>query len=115
MIDERLRISRELHDVVAHHISSIGVQAGGARRVMEKDPEAAKNALGVIENSSRTAVNEMRQLLGMLRAADPDLDDEELGYRRARSRRRAPTGCRRWSRTRAWRGWRSGSTRSVSR
>ena len=74
VIDERLRISRELHDVVAHHISSIGVQAGGARRVMESDPDAAKNALSVIENSSRTAVNEMRQLLGMLRAADPDLD-----------------------------------------
>ncbi|GAA1582826.1 hypothetical protein GCM10009789_40710 [Kribbella sancticallisti] len=79
VIDERLRISRELHDVVAHHISSIGIQAGGARRVMESDPEAAKNALGVIEDSSRTAVNEMRQLLGMLRAADPDLDDEEFG------------------------------------
>jgi signal transduction histidine kinase len=78
VIDERLRISRELHDVVAHHISSIGVQAGGARRVMDSDPDAAKNALSVIENSSRTAVNEMRQLLGMLRAADPDLD-EDLG------------------------------------
>ncbi|NEA33571.1 sensor histidine kinase [Streptomyces sp. SID13031] len=76
VIDERLRISRELHDVVAHHISSIGIQAGGARRVMDSDPEAAKNALSVIENSSRTAVNEMRQLLGMLRAADPDLDDD---------------------------------------
>jgi signal transduction histidine kinase len=76
VIDERLRISRELHDVVAHHISSIGVQAGGARRVMDTDPDAAKNALSVIENSSRTAVNEMRQLLGMLRAADPDLDVE---------------------------------------
>lgn len=74
VIDERLRISRELHDVVAHHISSIGVQAGGARRVMDTDPEAAKNALNVIEESSRSAVNEMRQLLGMLRAADPDLD-----------------------------------------
>jgi signal transduction histidine kinase len=76
VIDERLRISRELHDVVAHHISSIGVQAGGARRVMDTDPDAAKDALGVIEESSRTAVNEMRQLLGMLRAADPDLDVE---------------------------------------
>ena len=74
VIDERLRISRELHDVVAHHISSIGVQAGGARRVMDTDPDAAKSALSVIENSSRTAVNEMRQLLGMLRAADPDVD-----------------------------------------
>lgn len=74
VIDERLRISRELHDVVAHHISSIGVQAGGARRVMDTDPDGAKSALSVIENSSRTAVNEMRQLLGMLRAADPDVD-----------------------------------------
>ena len=74
VIDERLRISRELHDVVAHHISSIGIQAGGARRVMDSDPDAAKNALNVIEESSRTAVNEMRQLLGMLRAADPDVD-----------------------------------------
>ncbi|MFG1907783.1 sensor histidine kinase [Kribbella sp. NPDC048928] len=74
VIDERLRISRELHDVVAHHISSIGIQAGGARRVMDSDPAAAKNALNVIEDSSRTAVNEMRQLLGMLRAADPDVD-----------------------------------------
>ncbi|WUJ68584.1 sensor histidine kinase [Kribbella soli] len=74
VIDERLRISRELHDVVAHHISSIGVQAGGARRVMDADPDAAKNALNVIEESSRSAVNEMRQLLGMLRAADPDID-----------------------------------------
>lgn len=43
---------------------------------METDPEAAKGALSVIEDSSRTAVNEMRQLLGMLRAADPDLDEE---------------------------------------
>ncbi len=98
MIDERLRISRELHDVVAHHISSIGVQAGGARRVMDTDPDAAKSALSVIENSSRTAVNEMRQLLGMLRAADPDLD-EYSARRRSRSRRPAPTGCPRWSRT----------------
>jgi signal transduction histidine kinase len=76
VIDERLRISRELHDVVAHHISSIGVQAGGARRVLDTDPAATKAALSVIEDSSRTAVNEMRQLLGMLRAADPELDEE---------------------------------------
>jgi len=76
VIDERLRISRELHDVVAHHISSIGIQAGGARRVMDTAPDAAKDALAVIEESSRSAVNEMRQLLGMLRAADPDLDEE---------------------------------------
>ena len=88
VIDERLRISRELHDVVAHHISSIGVQAGGARRVMDTDPDAAKDALSVIENSSRTAVNEMRQLLGMLRAADPDRGHRRTGRQGAAGRRR---------------------------
>ncbi len=72
VVDERLRISRELHDVVAHHISSIGVQAGGARRVIDHDPEASKAALSVIEESSRRAVTEMRSLLGTLRTADGD-------------------------------------------
>ncbi len=72
VVDERLRISRELHDVVAHHISSIGVQAGGARRVIDHDPEASKAALSVIEESSRRAVTEMRSLLGTLRAADSE-------------------------------------------
>jgi len=75
VVDERLRISRELHDVVAHHISSIGVQAGGARRVLEKDPEASKAALSTIENSSRRAVAEMRQLLGTLRLVDNTLNN----------------------------------------
>ncbi len=70
--DERLRIARELHDVVGHHVSVIGIQAAAARRVIDRDPEAAATALGDIERSSREAVTQMRSLLGTLR----DLGEE---------------------------------------
>lgn len=74
VMDERLRIARELHDVVGHHVSVIGVQATGARRVLAQDPDEASTALAAIEESSREAVTQMRALLGTLR--DPDaLDD----------------------------------------
>ncbi|MFZ3454433.1 sensor histidine kinase [Arthrobacter sp. 7Tela_A1] len=76
VIEERLRIARELHDVVAHHISVIGVQAAAARRVMVKKPEAAAGALQTIEASSRDAVAEMRSLLGVLRSSDAQNPDE---------------------------------------
>jgi signal transduction histidine kinase len=71
---ERVRIARELHDVVAHHVSVMGVQAGAARRVMERQPDQAIAALSSIESSSRQAVLELQRLLGFLRRGD-EVDD----------------------------------------
>jgi len=65
--DERLRIARDLHDLVAHHVSGIGVQAAGARLVAGRSPEASQQALRTIEVTSRRAVQEMQQLVGLLR------------------------------------------------
>jgi signal transduction histidine kinase len=66
--EERLRIARELHDVVAHSMSLIAVKAGTANHVMAVRPDEAQDALRVIESTSRTALAEMRQLLGILRS-----------------------------------------------
>jgi signal transduction histidine kinase len=65
---ERMRIARELHDVVAHHVSLMGVQAGAARRILDRDPQAAVRAITVIEESARAAVEELHTMLGALRA-----------------------------------------------
>jgi signal transduction histidine kinase len=75
VFEERVRIARELHDVVAHHVSLMGVQAGAARMVMADEPAKARQALGSIEASSRQTVEELHRLLGFLRQAG---DPEEL-------------------------------------
>lgn len=64
---ERLRIARDLHDIVAHHVSVMGVQAGAARRVVDSDPEGAAASLRSIESSARTAVAELHRMLTTLR------------------------------------------------
>lgn len=66
---DRVRIARELHDVVAHHVSAMGVQAGAARAVMEADPARAREALQGIETSARAAIAELQQLLQTLRTS----------------------------------------------
>ncbi|MFI7023885.1 sensor histidine kinase [Micromonospora sp. NPDC049900] len=65
--DERRRIARELHDVVAHHVSVMGVLATGVRRVLRRDPDAAEEAIGTIEETSRATLRELRRLLDVLR------------------------------------------------
>ncbi|NUR92707.1 MAG: sensor histidine kinase [Nonomuraea sp.] len=65
--EERSRIARELHDVVAHHVSVMTVQAAAARRVLAADPDLAREALSAIENTGRMAMTEMRNIVGVLR------------------------------------------------
>ncbi|MDG4819759.1 sensor histidine kinase [Micromonospora sp. WMMD956] len=73
--DERRRIARELHDVVAHHVSVMGVLATGARRVLRRDPDAADEAIATIEDTGRATLRELRRLLDVLRTdAEPAAD-----------------------------------------
>jgi signal transduction histidine kinase len=71
---ERVRIARELHDVLAHSLSQINVQAGVGLHLMERQPEKAAEALANIKETSKTALDEVRSVLGVLRsgAHDPD-------------------------------------------
>jgi signal transduction histidine kinase len=71
--DERLRIARELHDVVAHHISVINVQAGVARHLLDSRPEQARTALGLVREASKTVLSEMSAVVGLLRTEDEDV------------------------------------------
>ncbi len=71
--EERQRVARELHDVVAHSISVIVLQARGGRRVLDDAPEQAREAFDSIESTGRDALTEMRRLLGLLRRTDEEL------------------------------------------
>ncbi|WP_432148766.1 sensor histidine kinase [Streptomyces sp. bgisy029] len=70
--EERLRIARELHDVIGHNISLINVQAGAALYRLRKDPAQAEEALGAIKASSRETLRELRATLGVLRQVDEE-------------------------------------------
>ncbi|MFD8895682.1 sensor histidine kinase [Streptomyces sp. NPDC059566] len=75
--EERLRIARDLHDVVAHHIALVNVQAGVAAHVMDKRPDQAKEALAHVRDASRSALNELRATVGLLRqSGDPEAPTE---------------------------------------
>jgi signal transduction histidine kinase len=73
---DRVRIARELHDVVAHHVSVMGVQAGAARLVIDGDPDQAKQMLAGVEQASREAIGDFRQLLETLRDPGDEGSDE---------------------------------------
>ncbi len=71
---ERLRLARELHDAVAHHVSLMGVQAAAARTVLASDPRQAADALEQVEESAREAVDELHGLLSTLRHSPADAE-----------------------------------------
>ncbi|MGN6333501.1 MAG: sensor histidine kinase [Motilibacteraceae bacterium] len=74
LAEERGRIARELHDVVAHHVSVMTVQAAAARRTLHRDTGRAEEALAAVEHTGRAALTEMRRLVGVLRDAEPMTD-----------------------------------------
>ncbi len=69
--NERAMIARELHDIVAHSVGVMVVQAGAARRILDEQPEEARTAIAAIESTGREALTEMRRLLGVLRSGEP--------------------------------------------
>lgn len=69
--DERTRIARELHDVVAHHVSAIAVQAGAGAEIAERDPQRARQVFQFIQETSREALAEMRAMLNVLHSDEP--------------------------------------------
>ncbi|MDF5753800.1 sensor histidine kinase [Spongiactinospora sp. TRM90649] len=77
--EERSRIARELHDVVAHHVSVMTVQAAAARRILTANPQGAGEALSAIEDMGRTAMAEMRNIVGVLRTDDGRSGPAERG------------------------------------
>jgi len=69
---DRIAIARELHDVVAHHVSVMGIQAAAARRTLDRDPRSASASLELIEQSARSAVDELRRLVHTLRTPEAE-------------------------------------------
>ena len=75
MAQERSRIAREMHDVVAHSLTAMTVQATAARRLVRRDPDAAEQALDAVQGAGRAALDELRRVLGVLRADNDDPAD----------------------------------------
>src|SRR5947209_10338624 len=80
--DERRRIARELHDVIGHSISVMGVQAGAVRSVLRDDQRREREALLAVERTGRQAVGEMRRLIGLLRPQEDAAGDPPPSLRR---------------------------------
>ncbi|MFG1603278.1 sensor histidine kinase [Actinoplanes sp. NPDC049265] len=79
VIEERVRIARELHDVVAHNIAMINVQAGVAAHVLHSRPDQAEESLAHVRRAARTVLDELSTVLGVLRDPDGDTDEPARG------------------------------------
>jgi len=79
--EERSRIARDLHDVVAHHVSVMTVQAAAARRQLERDPKRSEEAMAAVETTGRTALAEMRRIVGIMRGPDDDVPSDQAEVR----------------------------------
>ena len=79
VMGERTRIARELHDIVAHSVTVMVLQAAGARRVLRSDPERVERALGHIEDAGEQAMGELRRMLAVLRLSDDESGDTVTG------------------------------------
>lgn len=76
LTEERLRIARELHDVISHSIATIGVQAGVAAHVLDQQPDQAREALLSIKDLTRDAMRDLRGMLRVLRESEDHLERE---------------------------------------
>ena len=100
LTEEQARIARELHDVIAHNVSVMVLQAAGGREVFDADPARARAALASIETTGREALAELRRLLGVARAGEDGASvAPQPGLSGLETARRA--GARRRSRSRA--------------
>lgn len=76
---DRVAIARDLHDIVAHHVSLMGLQAAAARRTLDADPQRARGALLAIEESARSAVAELQDMLATLRGPEEEVEGRGRG------------------------------------
>lgn len=68
--EERVRIAREVHDITAHSLSAVSIQAAAAERLLDKNPEAARQALATVRSTSKNALEDIRSMIGVLRQGD---------------------------------------------
>lgn len=76
---DRLSLARELHDVIAHHVSVMGLHAAAARRTLEGDPQKAHAALEIVEQSAEASITELRQIVHTLRTPEREYEAQTVG------------------------------------